>query len=139
MIQDQSVLTRFLEKIRHVGPACWEWTGAHTKGGYGTLNARKYYGEVIASRIAVRLAGRVIPEKMTIDHLCLNTRCVRPSHLEVVSYRTNILRGGGTASRNAQKTHCPQGHPYDAKNTIRDRKGWRKCRTCLRGKKHRRA
>ncbi|HWH14395.1 MAG TPA: NUMOD4 motif-containing HNH endonuclease [Miltoncostaeaceae bacterium] len=29
----------------------------------------------------------------------------------------------------AQRTHCPQGHPYDEENTHHFR-GWRRCRTC---------
>jgi hypothetical protein len=32
---------------------------------------------------------------------------------------------------NAKKTHCPQGHPYDAENTA-DYSGRRACRTCVR-------
>jgi hypothetical protein len=32
----------------------------------------------------------------------------------------------------AIKTHCPQGHPYDAVNTYRCKDGRRMCRTCLR-------
>src|ERR1039458_9099457 len=33
-------------------------------------------------------------------------------------------------ARNAAKTHCPQGHPYDEANTKFTRGGWRTCRTC---------
>lgn len=32
----------------------------------------------------------------------------------------------------ANKTHCPQGHPYDESNTYRDPKGTRRCRECAR-------
>lgn len=31
-----------------------------------------------------------------------------------------------------QRTACPQGHPYSAENTYRDRGGWRRCRVCNR-------
>lgn len=31
-----------------------------------------------------------------------------------------------------QRTHCPQGHPYDEANTRRNKKGGRACRTCER-------
>lgn len=30
----------------------------------------------------------------------------------------------------ANKTHCPAGHPYQGRNLILDEHGWRKCRTC---------
>jgi hypothetical protein len=32
----------------------------------------------------------------------------------------------------ADRTHCPQGHPYDDTNTLRDPDGHRHCRTCHR-------
>ena len=28
------------------------------------------------------------------------------------------------------RTHCPQGHPYDEENTYRAPNGWRQCRIC---------
>jgi hypothetical protein len=34
-------------------------------------------------------------------------------------------------SANAEKTHCPRGHPYDGENLVIDN-GARKCRTCRR-------
>jgi len=34
--------------------------------------------------------------------------------------------------RDAVKTHCPHGHPYDAENTFRNNLGSRCCRTCIR-------
>jgi hypothetical protein len=36
-----------------------------------------------------------------------------------------------TGAHNAAKTHCPQGHPYDSRNTIRSA-GKRLCRACKR-------
>jgi len=42
-----------------------------------------------------------------------------------------ILRG--PAKRNAQKTHCPHGHPYSSENTYRWN-GKRYCKTCMRDK-----
>ena len=32
--------------------------------------------------------------------------------------------------RNARKTHCPKGHPYDEENTYLAPDGARQCRTC---------
>ena len=34
-----------------------------------------------------------IPENMVIDHLCRNTACVNPDHMEVVTQTENIQRG----------------------------------------------
>jgi hypothetical protein len=72
-----------------------------------------------------------IPDGHVPDHLCRNTWCCNPNHLEPVTQRENILRGDGIASRNAAKTHCPQGHPYSTENT-NGYNGYRACRICAR-------
>jgi hypothetical protein len=33
-----------------------------------------------------------IEGKLTIDHLCLNRRCVNPEHMELVTYSVNNYR-----------------------------------------------
>lgn len=40
--------------------------------------------------------GRAILPGYTLDHLCLNTYCVRPDHLEEVSRPENTARGNRT-------------------------------------------
>jgi len=77
-----------------------------------------------------------IPEGLQIDHLCRVPACVRPDHLEVVTPRINVWRGRSDAAKNALKTECPQGHPYDEKNTRRDWEGKRSCRECARLRYH---
>lgn len=39
----------------------------------------------------------------------------------------------------AERTHCPQGHPYDDANTYTSKKGSRHCRTCHRERERERA
>lgn len=41
----------------------------------------------------------------------------------------------GTPRR--ERTHCPQGHPYDAENTYVTSRGSRSCRTCQRERRNR--
>jgi len=63
-------------------------------------------------------------------------------HLANLAYGTrsenNLDKRAHGTDHNASKTHCPQGHPYDAANTrvIASRPGARYCRACdvLRGK-----
>jgi hypothetical protein len=69
---------------------------------------------------------------LTIDHLCQNTLCVRPDHLEAVTMRENLLRSNAFSGVNARKTVCLRGHAYDEANTYRNKKGQRSCRICNR-------
>ena len=56
--------------------------------------------------------------------------CVHPDHLEPVTNRENILRGKAVSARNARKTHCIHGHPFDEANTYIYPNGHRRCRRC---------
>lgn len=75
---------------------------------------------------------------MVLDHLCRNTRCVNPKHLEAVTQKENILRGIGISAQNAVKTHCWRGHPFKESNMF-IYKNQRHCLACGRiiGKKMR--
>lgn len=123
---------RFDAKVdRGDGSGCWLWKGA--TDGEGRYGAMLYEGRVQrAHRIALALAGSPVPEGMDVDHLCRVTLCVRPDHLEVVTHRTNVLRGESRQAANAAKTHCPAGHPYDEANTYVMPGGGRACRACNR-------
>jgi hypothetical protein len=107
---------------------CWFWEGSTHAAGYGCYGAR------LAHRLSYEAFIGPIPDGLTLDHLCRNRRCVNPRHLEPVTIAENVLRGESLPARNARKTHCPKGHPYDESNTyISPRTGWRQCRACQRG------
>lgn len=117
---------RLLTKVV-VGPAtgCWLWTGATTgpRRNYSAfyLNGRQTSGH----RASYEIFVGPIPKGLAIDHLCRNTLCVKPEHLEPVTTAENNARQG------AAVTHCPQGHLYDDENTYRHpRTGNRDCRRC---------
>lgn len=78
---------------------CWNWTGsksAKTKGRklpcvYGGF--RLNGGTMPAHRASYEIHKGKIPTGLQIDHLCRNTLCVNPAHLEAVTNEVNVRRG----------------------------------------------
>ncbi|MFI1018011.1 HNH endonuclease signature motif containing protein [Streptomyces sp. NPDC020965] len=119
---------RFLAKIVDGPLGCWDWTGHVKPNGDGQLkvNGHPQY----AHRAAYTLTRGPIPEGLVIDHLCRRRLCANPDHLEVVSHRTNVLRGVSPAARRARQTHCVRGHRFDTSTTYIAPNGTRHCRRC---------
>lgn len=111
-----------------VRDGCWNWQGCVSAAGYGVhqFQGRQWK----ASRLAYFLTHGSIDDELEVDHLCFNTICVRPDHLELVTPYVNNLRSSSWGGRNSRKTHCPQGHEYSAENTRVTRSGRRECREC---------
>lgn len=111
---------------------CWVWQLARNGagGGYGVM--RNGGRQQPAHRVYYERLVGPIPEGLVIDHLCRNHACVNPAHLEPVTPRINVLRGETIVAANAAKTHCQNGHPFDAENTRILTSGSRRCRTCQR-------
>ncbi len=119
---------RFWSKVQFTD-SCWLWTAGPTRDyGQFSLEDQHFIG---AHRWAYEFCVGPIPEGLTIDHLCRTPRCVRPDHLEPVTQQTNTLRGVSVVAKNAAKTHCIHGHPFDNENTCLVTAG-RQCRTCNR-------
>ena len=120
---------RFWEKVdRREGDECWNWTAAIDAYGYG-----KFWNgnHISAHRFSYELLIGPIRQKLTLDHLCRNRRCVNPTHLEQVTVRQNVLRGEGLSALNARKSQCKNGHPFTPENTYLDTRSRRVCRTCM--------
>jgi hypothetical protein len=133
---------RFWSKVETVSSNdCWRWTAAADGKGYGVFRVGSLKDgtrrQVHAYRWAYEHFVGLVPDGLVLDHLCRNTLCVNPRHLEPVSQRENLLRGMGWPAANSRKTHCPKGHPYDAKNTYWHN-GGRECRACHREQERRR-
>lgn len=125
---------RFWEKVA-VTDGCWEWTASRQANGYGQF-WRGGGVKIVAHRLAWELTNGPVPDGMQLDHLCRNRGCCNPSHLEVVTPRENTLRSPiNPAAINARKTHCPAGHPFDA----RTKNGRRMCLRCRRAYANERA
>lgn len=125
---------RFQEKfVVNVATGCHIWIASSRSnaGGikYGQFAVRRNgkCATMKASRFAYIMAHGDIPHGMVIDHLCRNTMCVNPLHLEAVTTKENIRRG----LNGVLKTHCPQGHVYSGRNVyVTD--GRRQCGACSR-------
>ncbi len=109
---------------------CWLWQKGKTTAGYGTvrLEGKTRY----VHRLSYEAIIGPIPIGYDIDHLCRNTICYNPEHLEAVTHMENMSRG-----KHARKTHCPKGHPYSGDNLYigKQKRGGtvaRRCKECRR-------
>ena len=128
----ESEKLRFESKINRTDH-CWLWTGCVGTKGYGY--ARSDGRNALAHRVAWQMYRGEIPSGLQIDHLCRNRKCVRPEHMELVTIRTNVLRGIGLSAINARKTHCIRGHEFIGEN-VKIWNGYRLCVPCRKAYKH---
>lgn len=116
-----------LHKFEESDVGCWEWRGHIGTYGYGLVT---YHGvRYMAHRAVFACLVGAPDQDLDLDHLCRNRKCVRPSHLEPVTRRENLLRGETIPAGHALKTHCDSGHEFTKENTYLRPEG-RYCRTC---------
>ncbi len=102
---------RFFSRV-DIRDGCWDWLGPTDFKGYGGL---RYQGRSSkAHRVARQLVYGDVVSELTIDHLCLNTTCVRPDHLELVTVTENNRRRWLVTPA----TRCRQGHRLELGNII---------------------
>ncbi len=129
------VKQRFFDKVDKT-PNCWIWLGAKSAWrpkrriagptqGYGVINInnRPFY---VHRASWLMHKGPLIPG-LVIDHLCNNTLCVNPDHLQQVTNMENSMRSPKHSSNTTYKyyrTHCKYGHerPVESRN--------KNCPTC---------
>lgn len=112
-----------------LGP-CWTWIGSKSK--HPSPYAMVWDGDrnTYAHRVSYEKTNGPIPNGLHIDHLCRNTLCINPLHLEAVTCAVNILRGIGPSAKRAVATHCEHGHEFTAENTRVNKSGYRGCKAC---------
>jgi hypothetical protein len=79
---------------------CREWAKGKNDRGYGVVHVTDTitgFGRAVAlyaHRVAYSLhAGEIPDHGRVIDHLCYNTACCNPAHLELTTQLTNVRRG----------------------------------------------
>lgn len=118
---------------------CWKWLGGQSSG-YGRFSIdsslvanRK---QVPAHRFAYEYFHGPLAKDLVLHHICKNTLCVNPKHLQPLSIKEHVAQsisvGVMVAALQSVKTHCPKGHPYEGSNLSIRRDGSRVCRECKR-------
>jgi hypothetical protein len=135
---------RFWEKVDKNGPImpgmttrCELWTGARDLNLYGVIFAGKTAIVAPAKLVKAHVASFYLAEGRWPDpqanHICDHPPCVRRDHLFEGDQFDNMrdCRAKGRHFE-ANKTHCPQGHPYSGDNLRTYKVGGRQCRECSR-------
>lgn len=117
---------RFWSKVDQAGD-CWTWIAGQSNG-YGSF---KVSGKSVpAHRVAYEMTCGTVPDGLVLDHLCRNTLCVNPSHLEAVTRGENTRRGLKTY---ALRNTCKRGHDITDPTNLKTRaNGSSECRVCAR-------
>lgn len=146
-LEHTPVLDRILSRLVY-DYGCWMWTGGTTTAGYATIKVEGSKGKDYVHRVMYEIERGAIPPRLEIDHLCRNTVCCNPLHLEVccnplhleaVTRVENIIRGTGpalTSARAKLKAHCLRGHKLAGANLYVKPNGDRVCRTCQDARRH---
>ncbi len=123
---------RFINLVCFNDNGCWIWSGTTDSYGYGVFKINRSMYK--AHRLSVALYRGYCDEDLTVDHLCRNTRCVNPDHLELVPNEVNVLRGESPFADNKRKNHCKNGHPLSGDNLVSYPSelelGKRQCKIC---------
>lgn len=98
-------LAALMRYVNLAGDGCWIRSGAAVRG-YPVVKVRGK--QFRAARLSYELHKGVIPDGLTVDHLCRETRCVNPDHLELVTAAENARRERAAL----RPAHCPSGHGY---------------------------
>jgi hypothetical protein len=95
---------------------------------YGVIGADKGDEQkmYLAHRASYKIYKRAISDNMHIDHMCQNTLCVNPDHLQEL---TPSAHASITWDRVLQGK-CKRGHIMDEKNSWIEKTGQKHCRRC---------
>lgn len=119
MLVDQRTIDRFFYRIDFTN-TCWIWLGCKSGGDYSQFNHKinGKWTKTLVHRFSYELFRGKIPDGFQLDHLCRNTRCVKPNHLELVTNRENTIRSTAS-SLNANKTS-----EYTGVSWVKRRHNW---------------
>lgn len=107
---------------------CWLCTAANNQRGYGRIRIAD--GRMVtAHRYSYEISVGPIPDGLELDHLCRQTCCVNPDHLEPVTPFENGRRAG-ISCEIERNFHCRKGHKRTSENTRFKSNGNKVCIDC---------
>jgi hypothetical protein len=120
--------------------SCWRWGGRKDSFGYGVVQLGRGEPRTGAHRVSWRLHYGEIPPGLCVLHKCDVPECTRPDHLFLGTVGDNVRdaqrKGRLSVPGKGWKRYriaCPNGHPFDVKNTYwHERRSGvaRLCRAC---------
>jgi hypothetical protein len=115
-----------------------QWRSRSWRAGNGRYGCFGLNGGTVRShQFSFEEANGPLADDEEPDHLCKVTLCIRPTHLEAVTHRENVLRGESFSAVNAAKTECIRGHAFSPENTRITSTGGRACLACERSEEAR--
>lgn len=90
---------RFRDKLdTSAGPdGCWPWTACQGSNGYGQFWLAGKTRP--AHRVAYELVNGDISDRLHVDHICHNRRCVNPAHVRLATNKENLENRSGATIR----------------------------------------
>ena len=119
-------VTELLSRVVVTSEGCWLRLSSHDKYGYCKAGQHTYGS---GHRASWTLLRGPIPLGRQVDHLCRNTWCLNPSHMELVGIVENVKR------QHRDRAYCKNGHPLTSENVwVGYRRGSvrRICKSCAR-------
>lgn len=101
------------------GPfGCYVWTGSRCNKGYGQIKTAGRSKRVhIAAWELVK--GRRVRAGYTLDHVCRNVACWRPSHMQEVTRAVNTARGNRANPRSTAEARAAKAaQAFAARNSL---------------------
>ena len=128
---DQNELDRFFKRLI-VTPYCWiVKRRGNSQSPYASISVKSTGGSLYSHIYSYVYYKGEYDRTLEMDHLCRNTICVNPDHLEPVTRAENTMRGTSPAGYMMRNGYCVRGHSPECIRK-QGRSHWNHCGECAR-------